>query len=166
MGALNKYRVTMMGADDLAGAVNARSITIWVRGIEDRPKLIGEASVYAGHVTNDSGLMVWGLKMPLVPFGLLKDGIAGHDNWLYLQLTAVLSKRYKFITAVAGEDMMIGGSEAVHDDQMLTFMAELLVKHDDLIPVKLVGMDVQLPYDGTREVTLDLELRKPGLELI
>lgn len=157
--ALDRFQFTLTGGRfaDLTGS--PESVTIWVRGPEHHPILLGDPRKFAGYVQNDSGLMGYRFVLVCVPFGLTDGALDGHDDARYLQLLQVLAKRYKAITAVSGPDMVgLGGGAA-------QFWAQLLARFSDKIPVKVDGVDNRYDYQNHRDVTLNLTCRYPGVQL-
>jgi hypothetical protein len=156
--ALNRYLFTLEGSKFPDGTGSVKTVTIWVAGPEDGAEFVGESRKHAGYVTNDSGLLAFSWKLKLVPFSLVNGGMEGHDNTVYLKLLQVLSSRYKAIVAVSGPNI-------IGLDGTTQYWAQLLTRFSGRIPITVKGINTQLPYNNTREATLDLVCRYPGVDL-
>lgn len=156
--ALNRYIFNLEGSRFPDGTGSVKAVAVWVAGPEDSTEFVGEPRKHAGYVTNDSGILVFNWKLKLVPFSLSAGGMEGHDNQVYLQLLQVLASRYKAIVGVAGPNF-------IGLDGATQYWAQLLDRFNGRIPVTCKGLNVQYPYNNTREATLDLQCRYPGVQL-
>jgi hypothetical protein len=154
--ALNRYTLTLEGADRPGGVGDPQSVTVWTLGLKPIPIPIGDARENTGLITNDSGLLKWSYPADLIGFNL--SATTGHNNALFLKLFAdVIGRPYKRITAVTGMDI-------IGSDNVTQFFAQQLTRYPGGIPVHIPSFTIKYANDNEVDVSLVIHHRYPGLK--
>lgn len=143
------YPLTIEGSDFPNGVGNPVSVTVRSAGPELIPLIEGDVIKYAGGGKNDASQWRWKHVAKLLWFSL-DDDTFEHPPALLDALLAVLTKRFRRITAVDGLPAWV---QARYD----TLLAS------GAINVMVTGIDFRYPYDDTVEITLTMENRARGL---